>query len=319
MKYTHAFEKLSPDLILSAVEEAGLTPTGVFTQLNSYENRVFSIELEEPIKQVIAKFYRPQRWSQEAITEEHLFLQELFDEGIAVPPALTLPNGNTCMDIEGMTFSLFTKIYGRLPQELIGQDYQSVGALLARVHNIGARQEATHRPFLTAQDYGWPALEVLQNWIDPSMVHRYCEASEQILDFLEESIDPSEFIRIHGDAHRGNLLHSPNGFFFVDFDDFCNGPEAQDLWMLFGGIENISEEDKNLFLEGYSTLRTLPHLEQQETLMEPLRGLRIIHYSSWIAKRWEDPSFPKIFPQFQDYAHWAQETEALEKIAWKIS
>ncbi len=317
---THSFYHLSPDIILSAVEDAGYQPTGAFIQLNSYENRVFSISLEQPYTgddtQLIAKFYRPQRWSLKAILEEHAFLEELHSEGIPVPPAIKLQGNSTCIEVEGLYFSLFPKIYGRLPQELLSQDYTSVGGLLARLHNIGAKGTTLNRPELTTENYGWPAIELLEQWIDPSVIHRYQQAGEKILDFLDQSLNPSAFIRIHGDCHRGNLLHNDKGFFFVDFDDFCNGPEAQDLWMLFGGKNSISPTDKALFLNGYEQLRSFP--DDQWQLMEPLRGLRIIHYSAWIAKRWKDPSFPKLFPQFQDYIHWAEEAEALEQISWNL-
>jgi Ser/Thr protein kinase RdoA (MazF antagonist) len=161
---------------------------------------------------------------------------------------------------------------------------------------------------------GWSSLDLLDSKIAPEVHSRYLHAAEDILYELEECLQPESFIRIHGDCHKGNLLHRNDEFYFLDFDDFCNGPVAQDFWMLLGGELN---DDNAELIEGYRELRDVS--DRELSLFEPLRGLRIIHYAAWITKRWSDPSFPRLFPEFGTYSYWAEETEALEQIAWKIN
>lgn len=305
---------------MNAAEYAGFQVTGEFTQLNSYENRVFDIQLENhshtEIDRVIAKFYRPARWSKETIEDEHEFLFDLKSEGISAVAPLTIKNSidrhSTIILHEGIFVSFFPKIKARMPQEILLPDFPSVGRLLARIHNIGSQKASTHRIEIGSD--AWDNLKLLQNWIAPEVIHRYNQASENILDFLFEKLDFEQFIRIHGDCHRGNLLHDGKQFFIVDFDDFCNGPEIQDFWMLLGG--EFDNAEQNAFVQGYEELREFPYWQME--LIDPLRGLRIINYAAWIAKRWNDPSFPRLFPEFNTYRYWAEEVEALEKISWKI-
>lgn len=319
-----SFYNLDPDKVLLAAEHAGFYPTGEFSQLNSYENRVFDIKLEEPCernsysKNVIAKFYRPQRWSKEAILEEHEFLLSLKSEGIPAVAPLLHGSDSTLMELDGMYLAFFPKVLGRMPQEFLGDDFKKVGRLMAQVHNVGARKKALHRPTLdTAHSGGWGTLDELQDWITPELRSRYTLAAEDILYTIEDFIDPSEFIRIHGDCHKGNLLNNGQQFFLVDFDDFVNGPVMQDFWMLLSGDEDSLSEEHSQLIAGYEELREFP--DHQWAWIPLLRGLRIISYAGWIAKRWEDPSFPRLFPEFNTYRYWAEEVEALEKIAWTIS
>jgi Ser/Thr protein kinase RdoA (MazF antagonist) len=310
------FFNLSPDKVLAAAEEAGFNPTGEFSQLNSYENRVFDIVCEDK-EHVIAKFYRPKRWSKEALLDEHEFLADLRDDGIPAIAPLTLKNLSTLINFEGLWTTFFPKVRGRLPQELLDDDYVKVGHLMAQVHNVGARKKAEHRVSLDADFPGaWSGLDFLQDWVAPEILSRYNAAAEKILQVFTDEVDPTEFIRIHGDCHRGNLLHDGRQFFLVDFDDFVNGPVVQDFWMLFSGDQEHVEREKELIIKGYEELRDFP--DHQWAWVPVLRGVRIISYASWIAKRWEDPSFPKIFPEFNTYRYWAEETEALEKIAWTL-
>ncbi len=334
MSDASSFFNLSPDKVLSGAEEAGFHPTGEFSQLNSYENRVFDIVCEDGDR-VIAKFYRPNRWSKEAILDEHEFLFDLKKEGIPAVAPLVLKNQRTLIDCDGMWTAFFPKIRGRLPQELLDNDYVKVGHLMAQVHNIGARKKAPHRVSMDEDFPGaWDALDLLQDWISPETMDRYNSAAVKILETFSDVVDPSEFLRIHGDCHRGNLLHGGDvnlrrsvtanndgtapeeKFFLVDFDDFVNGPAVQDFWMLFSGDRDQESRERELILKGYEELRDFPH--HQWNWIPVLQGLRIISYASWIAKRWEDPSFPRIFPEFNTYGYWAEETEALEKIAWSL-
>ncbi len=305
------FYELQPDSVMDATEDAGFEPTGEFFQLNSYENRVFKIRLEDR-SQVVAKFYRPNRWSKEQIEEEHEFLLELGAEGIEVNQPMILKNNSSILDFRGMYTSFFPLVQGRVVTELLKDDWARVGRLLARLHNIGERKDAQFRIPMSTEEHpnGWEALDVLDKWVDPNVSTRYFNAAQEILERYEETIDPSSFLRIHGDSHKGNLLQKDTQFFLVDFDDSVMGPVVQDLWMLLSEEEDF-EEEKDLFLSGYEELRHFPH--EQLDWIPLLRGFRIMGYSAWIARRWEDPSFPKLFPEFNTYAYWSQETEALEK------
>lgn len=322
MNKSSSFYNLDPEKVLLAAEQAGFMPTGEFTQLNSYENRVFDIKLEEALKDaaqtknVIAKFYRPQRWSRAAIEEEHEFLISLKNEGIpAVAPLLH--HGSSILEVDDMFVSFFPKVLGRMPQEFLDGELKKVGRLMAQVHNVGARKEALHRPVLDSSYYGgWDTLDFLEDWIAPEVRDRYVRVAEDILYAIDDTFNPEEFIRIHGDCHKGNLLNNGQQFFLVDFDDFVNGPVIQDFWMLLSGDEDQLDDEKYQIIEGYEELREFP--DHQWNMVPMLRGLRIISYAGWIAKRWEDPSFPRLFPEFNTYSYWAEEVEALEKIAWKI-
>jgi Ser/Thr protein kinase RdoA (MazF antagonist) len=319
-----SFYSLDPERVLFAAESLGYFPTGELTQLNSYENRVFDIALEtnDPRLQrdshIIAKFYRPHRWSNEGILEEHDFLADLQDEGVKAVAPLKNKDDYTLFHLKDLRFTFFPKVLGRMPQELLEQDLVKVGRLLARVHNVGAKRIAEHRPVLDDNYFGgWPALEWLESWVAQEVSHRYFEAAEYILEYLGSQMNHSEFIRIHGDCHRGNLLQSGSGeFFLVDFDDCMSGPVIQDFWMLLSGDKESFDKERELLLTGYEELRSFPH--HQWDLIPALRGLRIISYAAWIAKRWKDPSFPRLFPEFNTYRYWAEETEALEKIAWEL-
>ena len=312
-----SFYQLEPNKVLLAAETAGFAPTGSLTQLNSYENRVFDIKLENG-SSVIAKFYRPGRWTKESILEEHRFLRQLSENDIPAVPALVGPDGSTLRLTDNMHTAFFPKVLGRMPQEFIGDDLKKVGRLMAMVHNSGASEKALHRPIMDSSFHGaWSALDLLVDWIAPEVQERYINAAETILENFSDLINPNEFIRIHGDCHRGNLLHNGEKFFLVDFDDFCMGPVIQDFWMLLSGDQALSGNEQAQIISGYEELREFP--DHQWEWVPWLRGMRIISYAAWIARRWQDPSFPRLFPNFQNYTYWAEEVEALEKIAWSSS
>lgn len=316
-----SFLSLDPDTVLKTCEKAGFKPTGLFNQLNSYENRVFDIQLEQsgtaPIDNIIAKFYRPERWSKESIFEEHQFLKDLNEAEIPALKPIELPNGSTLIESSGISVAFFPKFRGRMPQELSLPDLNRIGQLFARVHNVGAKSIAHNRPVMDSSYYGsWETLGILDSWVGPEMRGRYFPAAEKILSFIDDNFDTSEFIRIHGDAHKGNILQMQESYFLVDFDDFCNGPAVQDFWMLLSYDTETLTAEKDAFIEGYQMFREFPF--HQLKWIEALRGLRIIMYAGWIAKRWKDPSFPKIFPDFGSYTYWAEEVEALEKISWNL-
>lgn len=318
------FDNLQPNVILESIERAGFPATGEYTQLNSYENRVFDVRLEPSASEhdrLIAKFYRPRRWSADAVRDEHEFLVDLQREGIPAIAPLVLSNDLTTLLHEDYLLALFPRVVGRMPDEFLPGQLKQVGRTLARIHNVGARRAAKHRPSLIAEMYGWPALERLQDYVYPELWRDYRNACEDILEYLEDEIDPASFIRIHGDCHKGNLINTGakdgQPFSFVDFDDFCNGPVVQDFWMLLSG--SLDDDDANFeqdeICEGYEELRAIP---DEWHLCEPLRGLRIIHYGGWIANRWNDPFFKRIFPGFTSYNYWADELHRLQKIASEL-
>lgn len=318
------FYSLTPDTVMSAVERGGYSPTGEFTQLNSYENRVFDVRLENK-ERVIIKFYRPGRWSKATILEEHEFLNDLKSGGLPAAAPLQLKNKST-LDLENnLWFALWPKALGRMVDELSHADLEKLGRTLGRMHNIGEERTANFRPVMTVENYGWQNLDVLSDWVAPEVASRYFAAAEEIFIYLEERLDPRKFIRIHGDCHRGNILKTDRAdgdaseFFFIDFDDFCMGPPAQDFWMLLSASEGSEDgqEDLSALLKGYREFR---HFHESDLELIPaLRGLRIVHYAAWIARRWEDPSFPRLFPQYRDYNYWASETEALERLVAQIA
>lgn len=317
------FDDLNPDLILDAVESCGFRVTGEYQQLNSYENRVFDIRVEKNSvlpescsDRLIAKFYRPQRWTIDAIQDEHDFLRELAAEDIPAIAPLFL-DSKSIKQIEKYPMALFPRVLGRNPQEFLKGEMAQVGRLLARIHNVGSRKKAKHRPTLSAEHFGWNILDRLENFVYPELWSKYLKLSEEIFYFLEDELNPQQFIRIHGDCHKGNLLHSGQQFYFVDFDDCINGPEVQDFWMLLSGAGDdlTATKEYDELCNAYEELRKLP---DDWYLIEALRGLRIISYASWIAQRWQDPFFKKVFPDFLTYNYWAEEIFQLEQIVRKM-
>ncbi|MES3037269.1 MAG: serine/threonine protein kinase [Bdellovibrionota bacterium] len=311
------FLNLTPDRIFAAVEKAGFVPTGEFSQLNSYENRVFMINLEDR-DPVVAKFYRPGRWGEKTLLEEHNFLKELSEDGITPAAPLILKNDSTLIYHDDLWVTFFPRIRGRLPDELMEKDLASVGRKLAQLHMVGRREPAKHRPILdTNGNGGWDTLDKLEPDIAPEVRSRYVTAAEDILFAFEDTVITSSYQRIHGDCHRGNLIDDGTQFCFIDLDDFSMGPIIQDVWMLLSGDPEDMDREKEAFLTGYEEFLEFPH--QQWDWIPLLRGLRIISYAGWIQARWSDPSFPRIFPDFNTYRYWAEETEALEKIARSIN
>lgn len=308
---------LDPETVLRSVESIGFKATGEFSQLNSYENRVFDVHLEGADR-IIVKFYRPGRWSMQALSEEHLFLSELYEERIAaVAPIKFGAEGRTLLRCGDLWTVFFPRVRGRLPQEFMEDDFRKMGQILAQLHNIGSREWASHRPTMDGSFPGaWSALEDIEPVLPQELRKDYLAIASEILALYEEAMDPSEFVRIHGDCHRGNWIDDGQSFHLIDFDDFCNGPVIQDFWMLLSGDEDSLESEKEALLSGYSQLRDFP--EHQWEWIPLLRGLRMISYAAWIQRRWLDPSFPRLFPEFGTYRYWLEETDGLRKILYSL-
>lgn len=320
---TKYFFELTPEKILDAVERSGLRCTGRCLTLNSMENRVYEVEIEwesdtppkTPSERFrIVKFYRPGRWSKEQILEEHLFLRDLVEAEIpAVAPAV-FGDGQTLHKLPDLDiwYAIFPKVGGRNPDELTLDQAEQVGRLLGRLHNVGAAREAKHRIRLNPDTYGKSNLEYLLSAkvIPQDYVGRYQAAVEEICHLSAPLFKGVEVQRIHGDCHLGNLLWSGTGAFFVDFDDMVVGPCIQDFWLLIPGR---IEENRELFhklLQGYESFREFNDMETR--LIEPLRALRFIHFSAWIAKRWDDPFFKRVFTQYGTPQYWQGQISDLE-------
>ena len=308
----HFFYDLTPDTVLMAVEQCGLEPSGHCMALNSYENRVYDLRLENG-SHVVGKFYRPGRWSREQILEEHAFLLQLQEDEVPVCAPLELGNGSTLREIEGIYYGLWPRTGGRAGDELSDDQLGILGRLLARIHNRGAAGDAEHRISLTGTTYGLDSLDfLLENSIIPEEFSaRYSAAVREVADIYDSMSADVPFLRIHGDCHLGNLLNGTEGWFFLDFDDFLTGPAVQDIWMLTPARDTEGLRQRQVLLDAYRLFRDFN--DSWLALIEPLRALRYIRYAAWIAKRWEDPAFPPAFPHFGTEQYWEDETRDLEE------
>jgi Ser/Thr protein kinase RdoA (MazF antagonist) len=305
------FFHLTPDIVIKAIEQSGFEPTGHCMALNSYENRVYDLRLEDG-SHVVSKFYRPGRWSRDQILEEHVFLLDLREDEIPVCAPMRFSDGETLHEIEGIYYAIWPRTGGRVPDELSDSELQILGRLCARIHNNGAAKKAAHRIELTGETYGLQPLAFLvdHDFLPPHCKVRYVEAVKEIVEIYETLRADVPYHRIHGDCHLGNLLHGSEGWFFLDFDDFLSGPAVQDVWMLVPARDREGLRQRDIFLDAYRQFRDFD--SSWLRLIEPLRSLRYIRYAAWIAQRWDDPAFPAAFPHFGTVQYWEDETADLE-------
>jgi len=308
---SNTFYNLTPDRVIEAVEKSGFSVSGHYMVLNSYENRVYDLKLEDDTH-IIVKFYRPGRWSRDQIQEEHQFLFDLENDEVSVCAPLKFSDGTTIHEAENIFFAIWPRTGGRIPEELSDNDMMNIGRLLARIHNNGSAKESKYRLKLTGEAYGINSLKYLieNNFLPSNCIKKYSEAVNEIVEVYNSLIQDVPFHRIHGDCHLGNLLKRDNVFFFLDFDDFLVGPAVQDIWMLISSRDSNSQRELNLFIKGYKEFRNFENTWLK--LIEPLRGLRYINYAAWIARRWSDPAFPHIFPHFGTEEYWNKETLDLQ-------
>ncbi len=321
---TSFFYELTPERVLESVETAGLVCTGRCLALNSFENRVYEVEIESDdpaaaARRRVAKFYRPGRWTRDQILEEHAFLRELGEAEIPAIGPLAFPDGETLRQSagSGIWYALFPKVGGRTPDELDDERLERVGRLLARIHTVGWARTARHRVRLGVESYGEANLAyLLEGGLIPEEYRgRYERAARGIFEkcagwFTEAEAARPGFGRLHGDCHPGNLLWNDAGPFFLDFDDMVVGPPVQDLWLLLSSRGTYGWKQLQRLMDAYGAMRDFDRATLR--LIEPLRALRFIHFSAWIARRWEDPAFPRAFPQFGTQKYWGQETDDLE-------
>lgn len=308
------YSELSPELVLDALEAAGHRCDGRVLALNSYENRVYQIGTEEGAP-VVAKFYRPGRWSDPAIREEHAFSVELAAQEIPVVAPLAR-EGETLHSHAGFRYAVFPRRGGRWPELGTATDREWVGRFLGRIHGVGRASRFAERGRLSIDQLGQQARNfVLEgDWMPDYLASKYADVTDALLDEVEaqaEGWGGARVGRILGDCHRGNILWTDGGPHFVDLDDCLTGPAIQDIWMLLAGSQEEMRSQLVDLLKGYEQF--LPFERSELALIEPLRALRMIHYSAWLARRWDDPAFPRAFPWFAEPRYWEEHQRALEE------
>jgi Ser/Thr protein kinase RdoA (MazF antagonist) len=311
------YAALMPDTVLDALESVGLRGDGRLLALNSYENRVYQIGMEEG-PPVVAKFYRPARWPDEAILEEHAFTLELAEREIPVVAPMVI-EGRTLHESGGFRFAVYPKRGGRMPEFDDARTLEWMGRFIGRIHAVGALRPFEHRPTLDIASFGEePRAYLLEHdWIPPDLLEVWKGVVGQALEGIRHCFDRAGDVanlRLHGDCHAGNVLWTDDGPHFVDFDDSRMGPAAQDLWMLLSGERADMTRQLADALSGYEDFREFDARELH--LVEALRTLRLIHYSAWLARRWDDPAFPAAFPWFNTQRYWQDRIlELREQIA----
>jgi len=304
---SHPYDRLSPDVVVAAVEGVGFVPDGRLLALNSYENRVYQVGMEQG-PPLIAKFYRPNRWTTEAILEEHAFALELAAAEVPVVPPLQR-DSHSLFEHEGFRFALFERRGGHWPELGTEQEREWMGRFIGRIHALGRRRPFVHRAELTIERLGDEPREWLldEGWIPDHLLDAYESVSDDLLESVEAQFAAAgnvAQIRLHGDCHPGNVLWTDAGPHFVDLDDCMRGPAIQDLWMLLSGNRREMGEQLSHLLQGYRQFADFDYNELH--LVEALRSLRIMHYAGWLARRWDDPAFPLAFPWFAEPRYWEQ-------------
>ena len=313
MNDTTPYEALTPDCVLNAVESAGYHCDGRMLALNSYENRVYQVGIENEAAPdrpafLVVKFYRPSRWSDEQILEEHEFAFEL--EAAEIPVIAPLSEGASSLrKFEGFRFALFPRRGGRAP-ELDNPDVlEWIGRFIGRLHACGSTRGFRQRPAIDFESFGERPVRFLleSDFIPPDLFEPYRAAAQAALEAVGEAFERAgtiESIRLHGDCHPGNILWTDAGPHFVDLDDARMGPAVQDLWMLLSGDRASMTRQFSDVLAGYEDFMDFDR--RQLHLVEALRTLRIIHYAAWIAQRWDDPAFPATFTWFNTQRYWEE-------------
>ncbi|MGK2953402.1 MAG: serine/threonine protein kinase [Thiobacillus sp.] len=314
---SHPYSALTPDCALDALDSTGLKADGRLLALNSYENRVYQMGVEDT-GPVVVKFYRPERWSDAAILEEHAYTAELAAREIPVVAPQEL-NGTTLHTHAGFRFAVYPKQGGRTPEFDRADTLQRMGRFLGRIHAVGAQQDFVHRPTLDIETFGYASRDFLcsGNWLSPDLIAAWDSVVDHALTsvaYCYERAGQVRAIRLHGDCHTGNVLWTDDGPHFVDFDDSRMGPAVQDLWMLLSGERDEQQAQMTEILTGYEDFMEFDPRELH--LVEALRTLRLIHYAAWLARRWDDPAFPAAFPWFNTQQYWqARILELREQIA----
>jgi Ser/Thr protein kinase RdoA (MazF antagonist) len=303
------YENLGPNLILDAIESVGFFCSGSLMALNSYENRVYQVGIEDAAP-MIAKFYRPHRWTDDSILEEHQFALELMDYEIPVVAPWMNSQKETLHHYQGYSFALFPRWGGRALELDRLDQLEWMGRFIGRLHAVSACRPFKNRVVLNVQSHGYTPYQFLieNDFIPSELKTQYCHIVETVLKKIEACFQKAgelNYIRLHGDIHSGNVLWDDVGPHIVDLDDCMMGPAIQDMWMLLSGDENQVKIQLDCLLRGYREFYDFNHREVH--LIAALRTLRMIHYSAWVARRWEDPTFPQNFPWFNTPQYWQEQ------------
>jgi Ser/Thr protein kinase RdoA (MazF antagonist) len=314
---THPFHTLTPSFIMDALESQGFRCDCRTLALNSYENRVYQVGIEEG-QPLIAKFYRPGRWTDSQILEEHRFCFELAEHELPVVAPWRTPDGESLFHHHGFRFALYPRQGGHAPEFDNLDNLLILGRMLGRIHRIGAVRPFEHRPVLDSQSFGHASVVLIRERFIPAEYRAsYAAVTEQLLETIDGILaeaGPIRFIRTHGDCHSGNILWRADAPHFVDFDDSRMAPAMQDLWMMLSGDRPRRTAQLEALLEGYTEFCGFDPAELR--LIEVLRALRMLHYSAWLASRWEDPVFPATFPWFNTVRYWGEQIlELREQLA----
>lgn len=312
---TTAFLSLDPVQILDAIDSVGYRTDGRVSALNSYENRVYSIGLEDG-QTIVAKFYRPERWSDETILEEHAFCDALVERDLPVIAPIKNAEGRSLHYAAPFRFSLYPRAGGRPPELDNPEQLAVIGRTIGRLHLVSENFPFQHRPFIDATRLGDECADYLldANILPTEQAHIYESVIDDLLPEVHDCLDASDYreISLHGDFHPGNILWGiDNTPHLLDFDDTATGPAMQDLWMFVSGERQYAQARLADLLDGYNEFR--PFDEREIALIEPLRTLRIIHYAAWIARRWKDPAFVKAFPFFAEARFWDEHIQSLRE------
>lgn len=310
------YSQLGPDTIVNAIESLDYISDRRVLALNSYENRVYQVGIEDELP-IIAKFYRPARWSDEMIKEEHQFTLELAESDLPVVAPLIIDN-ETIFTFEGYRFSLYPRFGGYAP-ELDNPDHLiHLGRILAQLHNIGETKSFEARPTISIEDFAIKPIQFIteNNFIPMDLETAYSTLTNDLVDRIKDCFEQAgdyKNLRLHGDCHQGNILTRDENFYIVDFDDSRMGPAIQDIWMFLSGDRQYMTARLNDVMEGYTEFRDFSARELH--LVEALRTLRLIHYAAWLAQRWEDPAFPVAFPFFNSQRYWEDHILSLREQA----
>jgi len=313
------FAALSPDRVMDATETLGYRCDARILELNSYENRVYQIGIEDK-EPIVGKFYRPNRWTDKQIIEEHQYTIQLAQQDISVVAPIVL-NDQTLFLHEGYRFSLYPRRGGRAPNIDDLDNLEILGRHIGKIHAEGAQHLFVYRPEISVATYGEFARAFLldNNFIPDELLPAYTTLTEQLLMTLHERFSTAssvKHIRLHGDCHMGNVLWRDDVPHFVDFDDARNGVPIQDLWMMLSGERDEQTIQLDAILEGYRTFADFDNRQIQ--LIEPLRTLRLMYHAAWLAKRWDDPAFPRAFPFFNGLRYWSDHILELREQAARL-
>jgi Ser/Thr protein kinase RdoA (MazF antagonist) len=305
------YEQLTPDVVMDAVETCGYECSGSILALGSYENRVYQIGVAEGF--IVAKFYRPGRWSSDQILEEHDFALELAEREVPVVAPL-VHDGETLHEHDGYRFAVYERRGGRWPELGTSDDRVWMGRFLGRLHAVGGMRRFEVRATLSRDELGRRSVEELldSDWIPPHLVDSYRSITSDLLEQIDNcflEVGNYRQLRIHGDCHRNNVLWTDDGPHFVDLDDCVNGPAVQDLWLFLAGSRDEMAAQLGDLLEGYGQFYEFDYGELR--LIEALRALRLMHYTAWITRRWSDPAFPRAFPWLGEARYWEEHVHAL--------